>query len=91
MYRHTTIANIRFKNLKQRQIMKKILFLLFALLAFPGMAQEENTSAPMPEIPNTYRYRVYLTDKKETPYSLKRPGEFLSEKEMNLKTNSSIQ
>ena len=80
MYRHTTIANIRFKKIKQRQIMKKILFLLFALLAFPGMAQEENTSAPMPEIPNTYRYRVYLTDKKESPYSLKRPGEFLSEK-----------
>lgn len=60
--------------------MKKILFLIFALLSFPGMAQEESTPAPMAEIPTTYRYRVYLTDKKQSPYSLKRPGEFLSEK-----------
>lgn len=60
--------------------MKKILLLLFMLPAMTLMAQEETAPAPMPEIPTTYRYRVYLTDKKESPFSLKRPGEFLSEK-----------
>ena len=76
--------------------MKKILFttLCFAM-AFAMQAQdpetdiiidtetEEEVSSEEEEaeaINPFYRYRVYLKDKKGSPYSVKRPEEFLSQK-----------
>lgn len=35
------------------------------------------------KLPPLYRFRVYLTDKKNNPYSLKRPTEFLSQKSLD--------
>jgi subtilisin family serine protease len=57
--------------------MKKLLFSLLLMgLAGAASAQQADDNAFAP----VYKFRVSLTDKKNNPYSLKRPEEFLSPK-----------
>jgi len=60
--------------------MKKVLLLLFLAACTELMAQGNAPIRPMPEIATVYRYRVSLTDKKDNPYTVKKPAAFLSEK-----------
>lgn len=60
--------------------MKKVLLLLLSLAGTHMSAQGNDPIQPMPEIATAYRYRVYLADKKDSPYSVKKPSAFLSEK-----------
>lgn len=58
--------------------MRKIItFLLFIAVVFSGYAQFEDLYS-YKHLEKRYRYRVYLKDKKNSPYSTKRPEEFLS-------------
>lgn len=60
-----------------------LLFLLFPLTAITAQAQnekEDEIESETLEIPQRYRLRVSFRDKKENPYSVKRPQEFLSPK-----------
>ena len=57
--------------------MKKILFLLCILTAFSSAFAQKTTKVALPK---TYKYRVYLKDKKHNDYSVKKPQKFLSEK-----------
>ncbi len=55
--------------------MKKLTFIALLLVAATASAQDFiRFDTPL------YKYRVYLTDKKGTPYSVKHPEEFLSQK-----------
>ena len=60
-----------------------LLFLLFPLTAITAQAQnekEKEIESETLEIPQRYRLCVSFRDKKENPYSVKRPQEFLSPK-----------
>lgn len=58
--------------------MRKIItFILFIAVVFSGYAQFEDLYS-YKHLEKRYRYRVYLKDKKNSPYSTKRPEEFLS-------------
>ncbi len=58
--------------------MRKIItFTLFIAVVFSGYAQFEDLYS-YKHLEKRYRYRVYLKDKKNSPYSTKRPEEFLS-------------
>lgn len=58
--------------------MRKIItFILFIAVVFSGYAQFEDLYS-YKHLERRYRYRVYLKDKKNSPYSTKRPEEFLS-------------
>ncbi len=63
--------------------MKKLLLFLFAVLAFQLQAQTA-ADAPVAKQPveKALRYRIYLADKKNSPYSIKHPEDFLSEKSL---------
>ena len=56
---------------------KFITLLLFIAVVFSGYAQFEDFYSYQ-HLEKRYRYRVYLKDKKNSPYSTKRPEEFLS-------------
>ena len=59
--------------------MRIIISILLALLTLPIAAREKKTQEKQP-LPKEVRYRLTLTVKKGTPYSIKRPEEFLSAK-----------
>lgn len=65
-------------------ILKSLLILTLALgFGTAGAQTAEKAAADAPQYvkpEKTFRYRVYLTDKENNPYSLKRPEEFLSKK-----------
>ena len=56
---------------------KLITLFLFIAVVFSGYAQFEDFYSYQ-RLEKRYRYRVYLKDKKNSPYSTKRPEEFLS-------------
>lgn len=61
--------------------MKQLLPLLLFLLSLPLQAQSKaKPEAKYKKVEKTYRYRVSLADKKQSPYSLKHPEAFLSAK-----------
>lgn len=62
------------------RMMKKILFYLFFLGTAHAAAQGDSLLPQQPASVSLYRYRVSLTDKKNNPYSVKRPADFLSGK-----------
>lgn len=58
-------------------------FLLLLFFAFIGIAQLSADSMQSKETtPIEFHYRLTLTDKKENPFSISRPQEFLSEKSL---------
>ena len=58
--------------------MKKLLLLLLILAAGTARAgRYVHFDTPL------YKFRVYLTDKKGTPYSVKHPEQFLSQKSID--------
>lgn len=61
--------------------MKKILPLLL-FFVFATLAAEKSEHVFYKKMPKAYRYRVYLADKKNNSYSLKKPEVFLSEKSL---------
>ncbi|MBR1593274.1 MAG: S8 family serine peptidase [Alloprevotella sp.] len=64
-------------------MMKKLFSLvLLAAIALTGTAQVEGLYS-YKKLDRAYRYRVYLKDKKNSPYSLKRPEEFLSKRALD--------
>ncbi len=67
----------------KKKYLFSLLLLLFPLTATTAQAQD-TTEVEAPdeyiEIPQQYRLRVSFRDKKQNPYSLKRPQEFLSPK-----------
>lgn len=66
--------------------MKRILFFLLFIGAVRMAAQSNSALPQQPELPTLYRYRVYLTDKKNNPYSVKKPSAFLSDKAIARRT-----
>lgn len=61
-------------------MMKKLFSLvLLATIALTGTAQMEGLYS-YKKLDKAYRYRVYLKDKKNSPYSLKHPEQFLSQR-----------
>ena len=67
----------------KKKYLFSLLLLLFPLTATTAQAQDttevENPDENI-EIPQQYRLRVSFRDKKQNPYSVKRPQEFLSPK-----------
>lgn len=70
------------KNYKKKTMtnkMKKLFtFLVLCAVVITGTAQSDLYSYK--KLEKAYRYRVYLKDKKNSPYSVKRPAEFLSQR-----------
>lgn len=60
--------------------MRKILFLLFAILALTSTASRRGIKRDYTYLPDEYRYRVTLADKAHNPYSIEHPEKFLSPK-----------
>ncbi len=60
----------------------KLLFFLFSAFLFTGISAESNDVSGRIKYPGkkAYMFRVYLSDKQGTPYSLDKPWEFLSER-----------
>jgi len=77
--------------------MKKYLFILLSSMCLSANAQREeatlvatNDSAKTEVFVPYYKYRVKLTDKKNSEYSLSRPEEFLSEKSLQRRKKHKI-
>ncbi|MBR1652877.1 MAG: S8 family serine peptidase [Alloprevotella sp.] len=71
-------------------MMKKLFSLvLLAAIALTGTAQMEGLYS-YKKLDRAYRYRVYLKDKKNSPYSLKRPEEFLSKRALDRRARYGI-
>lgn len=67
----------------------KILFPVL-LLCFATGVRAEYVEPKYEKVPKTFRYRVSFTDKKNNPYSLKRPQEFLSQKAIDRRSKYGI-
>ena len=76
--------------------MKKFYFTLLCLLmSAPTFAQDideetDTDAVEVEEIKPFYRYRVYLKDKKGSPYSINRPEEFLSQKSIDRRKRQNL-
>lgn len=65
-----------------KKILPLILFFVCASLSANKTDTVKTDTAFYKKVEKAYRYRVYLTDKKNNPYSLKKPEAFLSEKSL---------
>ena len=64
------------------------LYLFFSLVVVPAFSADgEKVGFPGGK---SYLYRVYLTDKKDTPYSLKKPWVFLSAKSLERRSRQGL-
>ena len=63
--------------------------LVFLLAGFIA-AQAEDVASAYVKVRKTYRYRVYLKDKKNNPYSVKHPEAFLSQKALDRRSRYGI-
>ncbi len=91
-------------NYQNNYIMKKILITTFCFLAALTISAQDNDSMvdeieeePVEvleeeevSIKPFYRYRVYLKDKKGSPFSINRPEEFLSQKAIDRRKKQKI-
>ena len=68
--------------------MRILYLLLFLWFSIPTFAQE--TESERIPLPKTYRYRLTLTDKAGSPYSLNHPEQFLSEKSIERRARMGI-
>ena len=69
-------------------IKRVVLGCFTALIFLPSFADDrEWTQFPGGK---TYLYRICISDKKGTPYSLKRPGDFLSQKSIDRRTRQGL-
>ena len=64
--------------------------MLVFLLAGYITAQAEDVASAYVKVEKTYRYRVYLKDKKNNPYSVKHPEAFLSKKALDRRSRYGI-
>lgn len=72
-------------------MMKQVLFLcILALATGTAQAQYDDDDYRYVKVEKRYRYRVSLTDKKNSPYTLKRPGEFLSPRSLKRRSRLGI-
>lgn len=67
----------------------RIIMLVFLLAGFIA-AQAEDVASAYVKVRKTYRYRVYLKDKKNNPYSVKHPEAFLSQKALDRRSRYGI-
>lgn len=67
----------------------RIIMLVFLLAGFIA-AQAEDVASAYVKVRKTYRYRVYLKDKKNNPYSVKHPEAFLSQKALDRRSRYGV-
>lgn len=71
--------------------MKKILLTGLALVAaFASTAVAQEAKLPVPAGEKVYKYRLYLKDKKNSPYKVSKPEEFLSAKAIERRRNNGV-
>ena len=70
-------------------IMRHLLLLFLIWLSLPTFAENSDTISRI-AIPKTYRYRLTLTDKAGSPFSLRHPEQFLSAKSLERRARMGI-
>ena len=76
--------------MSQQTIMRKILLLFICVIAALGAKADDKNPLKYPAGKHAV-YRIYLKDKKDTPYSLKKPSAYLSKRAIARRQQQHIQ